>query len=127
ANWTLNELLARLDAETSLSEVAVRPAHLARLVVLIEEGAISGKIAKKVFDEIFETGENPDAIIEKKGLKQISDPRELGEIVDTIVAQNPEQVESFRDGNTNLLGWFVGQVMKATRGQANPKLANQIL
>lgn len=127
ANWVINELLARLDGQTGLADVKVRPPQLARLVELIEEDAISGKIAKKVFDEMLENGAEPDAIIEEKGLKQISDTGELGAIIDDIMAQNPDPVQDYRGGNTNVVGWFVGQVMKATRGQANPKMVNKLL
>lgn len=127
ANWVINELLGRLDAEVTLATVAVRPAQLGELVRLIDEDVISGKIAKQVFEEMLETGGDPEDIVDEQGLKQISDEGALGEIIDEIIADNPEQVQQYRDGNTNLVGWFVGQVMRATKGQANPQLANQML
>lgn len=127
ANWVINELLARLDGETGLADVKVRPPQLARLVELVDGDAISGKIAKKVFDEMLESGAKPDAIIEEKGLKQISDTGALGAVIDTLITENPEPVADYRGGNNNILGWFVGQVMKATRGQANPKMVNKLL
>src|SRR5690554_2635489 len=127
ANWVINELLARLDGQTGLADVKVRPPQLARLVALIDEDAISGKIAKTVFDEMLESGAEPDTIIEAKGLKQISDTGALGAVIDTLIAENPEPVADYRGGNNNIVGWFVGQVMKATRGQANPKLVNKLL
>lgn len=127
ANWVINELLARLDGQTGLDDVKVRPPQLARLVALINEGVISGKIAKKVFDDMLKSGADPDAIIEQKGLKQISDTGELGAIIDRLMADNPEPVADYRGGNNNIIGWFVGQVMQATRGQANPKIVNKLL
>lgn len=127
ANWTINELLARLDADTNLEAVQVRPAALARLIELINDATISGKIAKRVFDEMLESGDLPDNIVEKRGLKQISDPGAIGAEIEKIMDGHPEQVEAYRGGNTKITGWFVGQVMKATRGQANPKMVNQIL
>ncbi len=127
ANWVINELLGRLDSQTTIESVAVRPPELGKLVRLIDEDVISGKIAKKVFEEMLKSGADPEEIVEQKGLKQISDEGALGEVIDGIIADNPDQVQQYRDGNTNLVGWFVGQVMRATRGQANPQLANQLL
>lgn len=126
-NWVLNELLARLDAHTTLATTRVRPQGLAALVGMIEAGEISGKIAKQVFDEMFETGEAPQKIVAAKGLVQISDRGVLGEVIAKIMAENAAQVAKYRGGNTNLLGWFVGQVMRATRGQANPQVVNELL
>jgi aspartyl-tRNA(Asn)/glutamyl-tRNA(Gln) amidotransferase subunit B len=127
ANWIINELLGRLDAQTTLETLEVRPPELAKLVGLIDDDVISGKIAKQVFEEMLESGADPEKIVEDKGLTQISDEDALGEIIDGIIADNPEQVGQYRDGNTNLVGWFVGQVMQATKGQANPGMANQML
>jgi aspartyl-tRNA(Asn)/glutamyl-tRNA(Gln) amidotransferase subunit B len=127
ANWIINELLGRLEGDTTLETVEVRPPELGELVRLIDEDVISGKIAKQVFEEMLESGGDPEQIVEDKGLKQISNEDALGEIIDRVIADNPEQVGQYREGNTNLVGWFVGQVMQATKGQANPKLANQML
>jgi aspartyl-tRNA(Asn)/glutamyl-tRNA(Gln) amidotransferase subunit B len=127
ANWVINELLGRLDAQTTIETVAVRPPELGKLVRLIDEDVISGKIAKQVFEEMLASGGDPEEIVEEKGLKQISDEGALGEIIDGIIADNPDQVATYREGNTNIVGWFVGQVMQATKGQANPQLANQML
>ncbi|MFP4599616.1 MAG: Asp-tRNA(Asn)/Glu-tRNA(Gln) amidotransferase subunit GatB [Persicimonas sp.] len=127
ANWVINELLGRLDAQTTLESLPVKPAQLAELVELIDEDVISGKIAKDVFEEMLESGDDPEQIVEDKGLKQISDEDALAEIIDGIIADNPDQVGQYREGNTNIVGWFVGQVMQATRGQANPQLANKML
>jgi aspartyl-tRNA(Asn)/glutamyl-tRNA(Gln) amidotransferase subunit B len=127
ANWIINELLGRLEGQTTLETVEVRPPELAKLVRMIDEDVISGKIAKQVFEEMLESGQDPEQIVEDKGLKQISDEDALAEIIDGIIADSPEQVGQYREGNTNIVGWFVGQVMQATKGQANPKLANQML
>jgi aspartyl-tRNA(Asn)/glutamyl-tRNA(Gln) amidotransferase subunit B len=104
----------------------VTPDRLGRLVDLIEDGTISGRIAKDVFADMFESGDDPAAIVEKRGLKQISDTGALERIVFEIIDANPDQVESYRK-NPKALGWFVGQVMRATQGQANPQLVNEVL
>ena len=96
------------------------------LLALIESGDISGRIAKDVFDEMFETGEDAAAIVEAKGLKQISDSGAIEEIIDRLIAENPKQVAQAKE-QPKVAGWFVGQVMKATRGQANPAVVNDIL
>ena len=97
-----------------------------RLLNMIEEGTISGKIAKTVFVEMLEFGTNPDAIVKEKNLVQMSDEGELVAVVREIIAENPEQVQQFRDGKTKVMGFFVGQLMKKTQGQANPQLANKL-
>jgi aspartyl-tRNA(Asn)/glutamyl-tRNA(Gln) amidotransferase subunit B len=104
----------------------VTPEKLGRLVELIEDGTISGRIAKDVFAEMFEAGADPAAIVERKGLKQISDAGAIEQIAEQIIAANPDQVEKLKT-NPKVFGWFVGQVMKATEGQANPQLVNQVL
>ena len=93
---------------------------------LIQDGTISGRIAKDVFSEMFETGADPAAIVEAKGLKQISDAGALERIAEEIIAANPDQFAKV-ESNPKVFGWFVGQVMKATQGQANPQLVNQVL
>ena len=99
---------------------------LSGLLALIESGAISGRIAKDVFDTMFETGKDAAAIVEAKGLKQISDTGAIEEIIDRLIAGNPKQVAQAKE-QPKVAGWFVGQVMKATRGQANPAVVNEIL
>jgi aspartyl-tRNA(Asn)/glutamyl-tRNA(Gln) amidotransferase subunit B len=94
---------------------------------MVDNGTISGKIAKGVFEEMFATGEKPEKIIEKKGLTQISDEDELSRIVDAVIAGNPGSVEDYRKGKDRALGFLVGQVMKETRGKANPQLVNKLL
>jgi aspartyl-tRNA(Asn)/glutamyl-tRNA(Gln) amidotransferase subunit B len=127
ANWLLTELFGALNrAGRELAHSPITPDRLGRLVELIEDGTISGRIAKDVFGEMFATGADPASIVEQKGLKQISDAGTIEQIADEIIAANPDQVEKLK-GNPKVFGWFVGQVMKATQGQANPQLVNQVL
>ena len=128
SNWIMGSLLGLLNAEgKSITESPVPAEHLAALVRLIDQGTISGKIAKKVFDEMAKAGDSPESIVEKKGLMQVSDTGQIGGIVDTVLAENSAQVEQYRGGKTRVFGFFVGQVMKVTRGQANPAIVNEIL
>lgn len=96
-------------------------------MALIEDNTISGRIAKDVFEIMFETGKDAGAIVEEKGLKQVSDTGEIEKIIDDIIAANPNQLEQYRAGKDKLLGFFVGQVMKATQGKANPGVVNKLL
>jgi aspartyl-tRNA(Asn)/glutamyl-tRNA(Gln) amidotransferase subunit B len=128
ANWVMGDLMGALKAAgKEIPESPVRPEQLGELLALIAHGDISGKIAKEVFAEMFASGESAPAIIEREGLRQISDASALAAIVDQILAANPKQVEQYRAGKTTVLGFLVGQVMKATRGQANPAAVNQLL
>ncbi|MFQ5700377.1 MAG: Asp-tRNA(Asn)/Glu-tRNA(Gln) amidotransferase subunit GatB [Acidobacteriota bacterium] len=128
ANWVTSELLGRLNAaKMGIEASPVKASSLAALIRLIGDGTISGKIAKTVFDEMFTAGGEPARIIEKKGLIQISDESSILPIVERILKDNPSQVKQYRAGKTAALGWFVGQVMKATQGKANPRLVNKIL
>jgi aspartyl-tRNA(Asn)/glutamyl-tRNA(Gln) amidotransferase subunit B len=94
---------------------------------MIDDGTISGRIAKDVFAEMFKSSQNPDAIVKSLGLSQISDPIKIGEIVDAVIAANPGQTAEFRSGKEKLFGFFVGQAMKKSQGQANPELLNEVL
>jgi len=128
ANWITTELFGRLNKEGKpFEENPISPENIACLVRLIDEEVISGKIAKTVFDEMFSTGTQPEAIVEKKGLKQLTDPDAIRTVVKRILDANPEQAQNYRDGKTKVFGFFVGQVMKETQGKANPKLVNEIL
>jgi aspartyl-tRNA(Asn)/glutamyl-tRNA(Gln) amidotransferase subunit B len=128
ANWIINELLGKLnEGGIQISESPVKPEYIAQIVSLIDENVISTKIAKEVFEETFKTGKEPKQIVEEKGLKQVSDEGEIRKIVEEVLKNHPQEVEKYKGGNTKLLGFFVGQVMKATKGKANPKLVNQIL
>jgi aspartyl-tRNA(Asn)/glutamyl-tRNA(Gln) amidotransferase subunit B len=127
ANWLLTELFGALNrAGRELADAPIAPERLGRLVELIQDGTISGRIAKDVFAEMFETGADPAEIIEQKGLKQISDATAIEALAEEIIAANPDQVAKL-ENNPKVFGWFVGQVMKATQGQANPQLVNEVL
>jgi len=127
ANWVIGDLFGALNkAGREITAALIAPERLGALVGLIEDGKISGRIAKDVFQTMFETGGDPAAIVAEQGLAQISDTGALEAIVDELIAANPAQVESYK-ANPKALGWFVGQVMKATKGQANPKLVNELL
>ncbi len=128
SNWIMGSLLGLLKAqEKSIDESPVSAADLARLLALVEDGVISGKIAKTVFDEMARTGKPAKQIVEKKGLVQITDTDALEDVVLKIISSHPEEAEAYKNGKTKLLGFFVGQIMKETRGQANPKMVNDIL
>ena len=128
ANWVMGDLLGALNAEhKDLSESPVTAEQLGELLSLIGKGEISGKLAKDVFEKMFASGEAPRVIVDREGLRQISDTSTLEKAVDDVVAANPKQVEQHKAGKTTVLGFLVGQVMKATRGQANPALVNRLL
>jgi aspartyl-tRNA(Asn)/glutamyl-tRNA(Gln) amidotransferase subunit B len=128
SNWIMTELMRELKgAETGIGQCPVTPKRLADLLRLIEDGTISGKIAKTVFEEMFATGKDPGAIIEEKGLVQISDSDQLADLIGKALDDSPKELEKLLAGKKKLMGFFVGQVMKATKGKANPKLVNEIL
>jgi len=127
-NWLLNDLLGLLrEKQVTLEESPVSPESLAELVRLLGKGVISSKIGKEVLREMVETGRSASEIVEEKGLKQITDEGVIREVVLKVVGRFPEEVERFRKGEERLMGFFVGQVMKETRGKADPKLVNRIL
>jgi len=127
ANWVINELFGRLKKEDhEISESPVSPAQLAGIIKLIKSDAISGKIAKDLFEIVYTEGGDPDTIVEERGMKQVTDTGAIEAAVDEIIAANPAQVEKAKE-NPKLAGWFVGQVMKATGGKANPKAVNQLV
>lgn len=128
ANWVINELLGWLNKhDVSLEDSPVSAENLGLLVARIVDNTISGKIAKDVFADMTETGKTPDEIIEEKGLKQVTDTSAIEPIVDEVLAANPDNVAAYKGGKTQLLGFFVGQVMKATGGKANPAMVNELL
>ena len=128
SNWVMGSLLGLLKTkDVPADRSPVPPENLAELLALIEKGTISGKIAKTVFDEMAETGEPPRRIVEKKGLVQVTDADAIAAVVDRVLSRCPDEVAAYRGGRTRLIGFFVGQVMKETRGKANPKLVNQCL
>ena len=127
ANWVINELFGRLKKDDQdISDSPVSPAQLGGIVDLITSDAISGKIAKDVFEIVYTEGGDPAEIVEARGMKQVTDTGAIEAAVDQIIADNPAQVEKAQ-ANPKLAGWFVGQVMKATGGKANPKAVNQIV
>jgi aspartyl-tRNA(Asn)/glutamyl-tRNA(Gln) amidotransferase subunit B len=128
ANWVMGELSAALNKnQMDVQDSPISANELSELVKRISDDTISGKIAKDVFKAMWEGNGKVDDIIESRGLKQMTDVGAIEDIIDGIIANNSEQVEQFKAGNTKLLGYFVGQVMKATQGKANPKQVNQIL
>jgi aspartyl-tRNA(Asn)/glutamyl-tRNA(Gln) amidotransferase subunit B len=128
AHWILGELLGALNADgKEITASPVAPATLSALVQLIEDGTISGKIAKDVFEETYRTGEAPAAIVERRGLQQLSNEPMLWEIINRIVAANVRQAEAYAGGKDGLFGFFVGQVMKETQGRANPQMTADLL
>lgn len=128
SNWVMGELLRLLkETGTPLEDCKVTTEKLAGLLELIKNGDISSKIAKDVFAEMFSSGTDASSIVESKGLKQISDTGELEKILDEIIANNPDNVEQFKAGKDKLFAFFVGQAMKATKGQANPGVINKLL
>jgi len=128
ANWVMGEWTGALKAgNLEIEQSPVSAAQLAGLVKLVAAGELSGKLAKEVLPKMFASGKPASEIIEAEGLKQISDTGELEKIVDDLLAANPKQAEQYRAGKKGVLGFFVGQVMKATRGQANPAVVNEIL
>jgi aspartyl-tRNA(Asn)/glutamyl-tRNA(Gln) amidotransferase subunit B len=128
ANWVQSELLRELNRDgREVADCPIAPAHLAELVTLIDDGTISGKMAKDIFADMIQSGDAPGAVVERKGLRQISDESELEAIARAIIEQNPGQAAGYRAGKHKLMGFFVGQVMKATRGKANPQVLNQLL
>jgi aspartyl-tRNA(Asn)/glutamyl-tRNA(Gln) amidotransferase subunit B len=127
ANWIINELFGRLNKEgLEIGASPVSAAQLGGIIDLIGSGAISGKIAKDVFEIVWTEGGDPAGIVEKRGLKQVSDTGAIEKAVDAIIAANPDKAEQVK-ANPKALGWFVGQVMKATGGKANPQAVNEVL
>ncbi|MFN7454267.1 MAG: Asp-tRNA(Asn)/Glu-tRNA(Gln) amidotransferase subunit GatB [Pseudobdellovibrionaceae bacterium] len=128
ANWIMNELLRELKSNPQkLTEIKVTPQHLAELIDLVDKSVISGKIAKAVFSEVWASGQNPKSIVNTKGLGQISDESALEKIVDRVLADNEKTVIEYKSGKTKLLGFFVGAIMKETKGQASPEVVNKLL
>jgi aspartyl-tRNA(Asn)/glutamyl-tRNA(Gln) amidotransferase subunit B len=126
SNWIMTELLRELKGE-DITMCRVQPLQLAGLLNMVEEGTISGKIAKTVFTEMMMTGKDATVLVQEKNLVQLSDESELLKIVEEIVAANPDQAEQFRQGKTKVMGFFVGQLMQKTKGKANPRIANDLL
>ncbi len=128
SNWIMTELLRELkNSGKDIEDSPITPSQLAKLVELVENNTISGKIGKTVFEEMFATGKNPEAIIEEKGFVQVSDTGAIESIIDKVMAANPHQLAQYKSGKDKLFGFFVGQVMKEMKGQGNPAVINDLL
>ena len=127
SNWIMTEVMREMKDEEEPGEMPVSPGSLAGLLLLIDDGTISGKIAKDVFQEMVSTGRTAKEIVGEKGIKQISDRGELESIVAEILKNHPGEISRYKAGDEKLIGFFVGKVMKATQGKANPKVVNEIL
>jgi aspartyl-tRNA(Asn)/glutamyl-tRNA(Gln) amidotransferase subunit B len=128
SNWIMSEMLRFIkDIDTGIKIFKVTPAQTAKLLSLIEDGTISGKIAKSVYEQMVATGKEADSLIKELGLEQISDEKAIQEIIKSVMAKNQKEVEQYRAGKEKVFGFFVGQVMKATAGKANPSMANELL
>ena len=128
SNWITGELFRLIkETETNIEEIRITPAALAELLTLVEKGTINQNTAKAVLGEMFKSGRAAAEIVAEKGLAQISDADELGRVIDEMIAAHPDQAAEYRAGKERLLGWFVGQTMKATRGKANPQLVTELL
>ena len=131
ANWIMGDLLRFYkDGELNLKDLSkspVTPQMLGDMLLLVDKGAISGKMAKTVMEEMYKTGKSPATIVQEKGMVQLSDASEIEKIIDNVIAANPQPVSQYRSGKTGNFGFFVGQVMKATEGRANPQVVNELL
>ncbi|MSD83514.1 Asp-tRNA(Asn)/Glu-tRNA(Gln) amidotransferase subunit GatB [Lactobacillus curvatus] len=128
SNWLMGEVNAYLnDKQIDLQETALTPAHLAQMINLIKDGIISSKIAKKVFQEIIQNDTDPKAWVEAKGMVQLSDPAKLTPIITGILDDNQQSIDDFKNGKDRAVGFLIGKIMKETRGQANPKVVNDLL
>ncbi len=128
SNWMMGDLMRLLNEDNkSIDECPLKPEQLAGMLKLIDNGTISGKIAKTVFEEMYRTGKDADIIVKEKGLVQISDAGEIERAIDEILLKSQKEVERYRAGDEKLMGFFVGQVMKATKGKANPQVVNDLL
>ena len=128
ANWIMGELSAELNNENlSINESKITSNQLGQLILRIEDGTISGKIAKEIFEKLWSSDNEVDEIIQGEGLEQVTDDKEIESMIEKVINNNPEQLEQYRSGKDRLFGFFVGQVMKASQGKANPKQVNDIL
>lgn len=128
ANWLMGDFFAMLnEKKVELKDSPVSAENLGKLVELVTSNVINGKTAKDVFAIMAETGGDPEKIVEEKGLKQVTDSGAIEAVIDEVIASSPENVAAYKAGKTALMGWFVGQVMKASKGKANPGMVNQLL
>lgn len=128
SNWIMGELMRFLNEDNkTIEECTLRPSQLIGLLKLIDNGTISGKIAKIIFEEIYKTGNDAERIVKEKGLVQISDTKEIEKVVDDVISKSVKEVQRYKAGEEKLMGFFVGQVMKLTKGKANPQIVNELL
>jgi aspartyl-tRNA(Asn)/glutamyl-tRNA(Gln) amidotransferase subunit B len=128
SNWMMGDLTRLLNQNgMEIQDAKIKPALLAEMLQLLADGTISGKMAKTVFEEMFASGKDAKAIIEEKGLVQISDTDSLLPLLDEIINNNPKVLQDYKNGKEKAFGFFVGQIMKATKGQANPEMVNNLL
>jgi len=128
SNWVMGDLLRELKHdEKEIEQCPVTPERLAEMLAMIKQGTISGKIAKDVFEEMYRTGEKPEKIVRDKGWVQILDKGAIEQAIEKAMEANPKQVEDYRKGKEKLFGFFVGEVMKQTKGKANPQRVNELL
>ncbi|OQA62842.1 MAG: Aspartyl/glutamyl-tRNA(Asn/Gln) amidotransferase subunit B [Ignavibacteria bacterium ADurb.Bin266] len=127
SNWIMSELMGQIQDPEDIMNFPVKSDDLATLLKLIDDNTINGKIAKSVFRDMIETGKKPEIIIEEKGLTQVSDTSEIETIIDKVLASNQQSVDDFRNGKEKAMGFLVGQVMKESKGKANPQMVNEIL
>lgn len=128
SNWIMGDLLRELKLSgIEVEQSPLKPGQIAAMVKMIDDGVISGKIAKTVFEEMYKSGKDPDVIVKEQGLVQITDESEIEGIVERVIADNPKEVEAYRGGKDKLMGFFVGQVMKLSGGKANPAVVNEII
>lgn len=128
SNWIMSELLRELNnSKKEISDCPIKAEDLGQMIAMIDKGTISGKIAKTVFAEMFTSGKNPEEIVKSQGLTQITDTSAIEKIIDEVMAANPNQLNDYRSGKDKLFGFFVGQAMKASKGQASPEMLNELL
>ena len=128
SNWIMGELMRLLNAEArEIEDCPIKPDRLARMIKMIDDGVISTKIAKTVFEEMYKTGKDAEMVVKEQGLVQVSDAGAIETIIDEVIKANPAQAADYKAGKEKLFGFFVGQVMKASKGKANPELVNQLL
>jgi aspartyl-tRNA(Asn)/glutamyl-tRNA(Gln) amidotransferase subunit B len=128
SNWMMGDFSRLLNQSgQEIGESLITPSHLVKMLQAVENETISGKMAKMVFEEMFITGHDPETVIKEKGLVQISDEGSLLPLIDDIIGANPKVVDDYKNGKEKAFGFFIGQIMKATKGQANPALVNQLL
>jgi aspartyl-tRNA(Asn)/glutamyl-tRNA(Gln) amidotransferase subunit B len=128
SNWVMGELLRELNnAGISAAASPVSPERLVSLLQLVEKGTVSLKVAREIFPELYASGQSPEQIVKEKGLTQVSDEGSLAKIIDEVIAKNQAQVDQYKGGKEAVLGFLVGQVMKASGGKANPGKVNELL